>query len=266
MRLALGGSSHAGQAPSRSLSNARPGRQSRQAVSLPVQDGIGLNECNANDISIKVVSNFEYSKAPPSHDSTVKVCVDKPLQLKVVGVTAANAEVRAVDLVVCSSGGDIVTAFAVGKEHLIVAADAAAASPIDICIAGSKRQYGLPKNKRSAIAAAKRQVPRYAADNKMTVRLRVSLVVQQDSGVTDVLVLADGDLEIATNRHRRHADQVEPVLKRARDEDASEADQLREELAAERRQMDEIKMQYAQLQALAQAQAQELAQLRQQCG
>ena len=109
MRLALGGSSHAGQAPSRSLSNARPGWQSRQAVSLPVQDGIGLNECNANDTSIKVASNFEYSKAPPSHGSSVKVCVDKPLQLKVVGVTAANAEVRAVDLVGYASGSHNIT-------------------------------------------------------------------------------------------------------------------------------------------------------------
>ena len=206
-----------------------------------------------------------------SQPSTVKICVDRPLEVRVLGATAANAQVRTVELVVCSSFGDIVSVFPIDQEHLIVAADATTDS-IDMHIKGSKQQYGLPKNTRSAIAAAKRQVPRYAAD-KMTVRLRVCLVVRHASGIADLTVLADGDLEIATNRHRRHAEVAfkqeapEPVCqKRRREEVPGEAEQLRQELAEEKRAMEAMKAQLAEAQALAQERAQEIAQLRQQCG
>lgn len=84
-------------------------------------------------------------------------------------------------------------------------------------------------------------------DNGMHVRLRISLVVRRaDIGITDVSVLTNESLDIATNRHRRHAavrdePEVRDAPKRPRMKDAADepsSKRLREAeamLEAERR-------------------------------
>jgi hypothetical protein len=138
-------------------------------------------------------------------------------------------------------------AFQVEPQHLIIGTDGANNSSIDLIIAGSKRQYGLPRNTRFAIAEAKRSVPACAAD-VMTVKLRVFLMVQQANGtMLDMSVISEGSLEIASNRHQRYAVQQEEAArrhevpepcscKRPREEEPCIEEQLRSKLAQERQQ------------------------------
>lgn len=240
-----------------------------RGVSRPLHNRTALNE--SSPIFAQVISNFEYSKiqpSPASYDSKVcvKVCVDRPLQIRVSHVNAAHAEASAVDLVVCSSGGGIVAEFPIEKQHF----DTRHTSDVGLVvhIAGSKRQYGLPKNTRSAIAEAKRQDPSCVQDKNMTLRLRISLVKRLENGAVSTGVpvgtptLAMGCLITATNRHQRHriTSAMNPPAdrKRPRDEEAGLADLLRESeamLAAERRRSAAMQTQLVQLQ-------QELSQLR----
>lgn len=91
-----------------------------------------------SEIRARVLSNFEYSKAPNAAGcaSHVNICIDRPLELQVFGVTQADAAVRAMDLVVCSSSGAAVAEFRVQNEHLRLQPNEA---HLSILIDGSKR-------------------------------------------------------------------------------------------------------------------------------
>ena len=229
-----------------------PARRRMRSMSSPAQ-----REAVVADVHSSAVKSDEVKE--------VKVCRDKPLQIRVHGVHTTGATVDEVSLVVmCPSTEKAAHTIPIGGAddewtgQLHVDADGAF-----FTIPGSDSKKLLP-SRPDARKQAKDRIPSCGTVKKLTLHLQIKLTILGSSKT----LIAHEDLNIATDRHHRnkelgHYRGSEAVSrqqdsKRPRDEDPGVADQLQQSLEtaqgllkqaaqaecdSKRRRLNEIRMQ-----------------------